>query len=371
VGNKVYALTCTLIGVILFLFWAYPLRVRALAGENDFMQLYAGAKLIGSPDLYEVEASKRVQVEATGKSYRGVYYSRPPFYAALVKPLAWLPFHAAYIVFQCLSLLALALALWFLVPDCRDLAFLACTSLPALMNFTMGQDLSFVLCFATLSIVLLRRNRPFLAGLVLALCAIKFHIFILVPLAILLHRKWRMLQGWLTGAGILTAISFIAAGWNWPSAYLNAIGNPEMNAFPEQMTTLRSVLFDAHLDSPWAMALSGLLIALLFAYAAANVADFETAFALAIIGGLLICYHAYMQDCMLMLLVYPLLVRGKASKALRIGMFIAMIPPAYLLLFSPPPFNVTVPVLFTLLLVIAAKDAYERANSAAPRYQTT
>ena len=66
----------------------------------------------------------------------------------------------------------------------------------------------------------IRHSRPFLTGLVLALCAAKFHLF--PPLLLWRHRLW---QGLVAGAAALLAISFAVAGRHWPLEYAAIMSN--------------------------------------------------------------------------------------------------------------------------------------------------
>ena len=50
------------------------------------------------------------------------------------------------------------------------------------------------------------------AGFVLSLSAIKFHLFLLLPLLVITQGKQRVLAGLTVGAAALEALSFIAAG---------------------------------------------------------------------------------------------------------------------------------------------------------------
>jgi hypothetical protein len=365
VAGKLYFLSCILLGSVLFFVWGYPVHERALAGENDFLQLYAGAKLAGTAELYSPEAAKRVHVAAVGESYKGVYYSRPPFYAALLKPLAWLPYRTAYFIFQLISLAAFGVFAALNVSGRSDVLFVICTSVPVLVNFTSGQDVSLVLCFASVALWLFRRRMPFWAGLVLSLCAIKFHLFLLVPIALIMHRRWRLLAGSATGGGILMAISFMAAGWNWPREYVAALRNPELHPGAEHMPTFRGVLDLAGMANPVpVLVLLGLVVVVLFVWVARKVSEFECLFGLALIGGLLICFHAYTQDCCVLVLAFAL-VAPHASAPLKSILLIAVLPPAYFMLLTGVPYNAIVPLLCTAAMIIAAKDAHERRYGAA------
>src|SRR5581483_6478251 len=74
-----------------------PGLTHTLRGENDFLGLYPGGRLAGSPALYEAAASAAVQRQAVGYSNPHLVFCRPPFYAALLWPLSRLRYFAAYL----------------------------------------------------------------------------------------------------------------------------------------------------------------------------------------------------------------------------------------------------------------------------------
>ena len=179
-------------------------RDRALRGENDFVQLYTGAKLAGGPDLYSRPANLAVVKATLGFTMETVVYTRPPFYAALLKPLSFLPYRAAYAVF---SLLSLASILWFVVrfrKECPSLPLFASMSVPAISALCGGQDTPLLLAILGASVLLMRQNRDAAAGLVLSLVAIKFHLFLFLPVLLVLKKRWAMLRGAAGGTLVLT-----------------------------------------------------------------------------------------------------------------------------------------------------------------------
>ena len=95
-----------------------------------------------------------------------------------------------------------------------DIWVYAAMSIPAISHMVNGQDVTSLLLFCTPSLLLSRRQRDSAAGLVFALCAIKFHLFVFVPLAIFAHRRWRLFAGAAVGevALFLTGL----AGGAWP-----------------------------------------------------------------------------------------------------------------------------------------------------------
>jgi len=69
-------------------------------GANDFAAFYTGARLAGTGKLYDVEPQYEEQKKQFGSYMRVVTFIRLPFYALLLKPLAWLDYLAAWRVFR-------------------------------------------------------------------------------------------------------------------------------------------------------------------------------------------------------------------------------------------------------------------------------
>ena len=106
------------------------------------------------------------------------------------------------------------------------------------------------------------------------------------------------------------------------------------------MPTLRGLLFGlGGTDVPAVMmALSTLVIAGVVFVAWKSDLEFGLAFAL--VGGLLIGYHAYMHDCMVLLLAYVLVMERSKWVPLRAAVALALTPPLYLFLMEGKPWNV-------------------------------
>src|ERR687890_2584960 len=75
------------IGLTFLLMFFYAYRQRIVTGQVDFAQLYAGATLVGTGELYSVDANNAAIKRLTGVTMEGVTYSRLPFYAFLLQPL--------------------------------------------------------------------------------------------------------------------------------------------------------------------------------------------------------------------------------------------------------------------------------------------
>jgi hypothetical protein len=347
---------CVALGLALFAMWAWPVRKRAWLGENDFLQLYAGARLVGTPELYDIKAHERIHMEVTEEHtyYPSIYFTRLPYYALLLSPLARLPYHTAYFVYQGLSL---ALVVAFLVVFGRqwpETVVLAALSVPLLINFVNGQDVGISVALAGFAILLARGGRDFAAGLVLSLCSIKFHLFILVPVTLLIRRRWRMLGGGLAGGAALWGLSVAAGGLGWVKGFLSVATNPGIHLSPERMTTFRNTTFflSGAENLPLEMALN-VAGALLVAFLAWRIRSFEVAFGVAMVGGLLVSHHAYSQDLLLLLAAAVLFATGGGSPTL-LGTTIAVgLPPTAFLLFFARPYSTVVPLMLLSILLVA------------------
>ena len=330
----------------------YTQRGYFLAGRNDFAQLYAGARLSGTALLYDPDANREIQKQVLGGFLPSVYYSRPPFYAFILRPLGALPYQAAYWTFEALSALALMGFLKIWTPRCRELLFFAGVSLPVLADIFNGQDVAFVLLAAALAVEAMRRKWDFAAGLLLSFCAVKFHLFLCVPIVLLLHRRWKVLNGGIAGGLLLIGVSFFSDGVDWPKRYLQILLSPGLNPRPDLMPNLHGLVFSlSSSESGWLLAVLSLAVLAAVIYIALHNA-LEFSFAFALVGSLLISYHAYFQDCTLLMLVFVLVLKHSRSVLLRSWVAIAFICPTLVFFVPHAPWTAAVPLALLALLPI-------------------
>ena len=204
-------------GIILGVFILLIFGGKELYHLGEYEVLYAGARLVGTPYLYDKTQNRLEEVKAIGASGGDeLIYSRPPFVAAFMAPLGKLPYRVALLTFQALSSLALIgfILLW---PNSnRWLTALICAwSLPMALVFGFVRDDTFLLLLLALAFRLYKQ-RPWITGVLLSLLGIKFHLFLLLPLLFLGQRRWRMAAGFATGCAALMGISFAVAGLDWP-----------------------------------------------------------------------------------------------------------------------------------------------------------
>jgi hypothetical protein len=353
-----------LLGFALLASIGFLKRERFLGGVNDFVQLYAGARLVGSPELYRSEASRAIHREVLGVELQAVYYSRPPFYAWLLRPLTRLTYLQAYSTFLALNILAVA---WFWLRFARRDATLAVfTSLfpPLIVALLNGQDICLVLGLASAAYLQLERKRDFSAGLLLSLCSIKAHLFLLVPVVLLLRRRWAALAGGVSGGVVLTLLSFHAAGPDWIRDYLRQLGNPELHPSFDLMPNLQAVRL-ALGTGEWLLPAGGLLVAGLVAAAAWRSPDWRIPFAGAIGGSLAISYHAYVHDALPLLLGFAIVLQASRSRLLRSvwALAVCFLPSVMLLLGTP--WSAVLPLLLTLAVGVPAVERAQPPAAAA------
>lgn len=330
-------------------------RERFLAGVNDFAQLYAGATLVGTPGLYQPEANKRVHREAIGVEVISVYYSRPPFYALILKPLALLPYQTAYWIFQCVSLACIGWFLWTFGRRHIETVLFACIYPPLIIVLLQGQDVGIVVALASAGYLLMRKDRQFEAGLVWSLCAIKPHLLVFLPAALLFSRKWRALAGGVAGGVVLTALCYLAQGPHWISEYATLLSDAVIHPEPDNMPNLQAV------QAAFAGAIPGRWIGPATAAAAAlslvavwRVKDWALRFAVALPAAILVSYHAYAQDTLLLLLTLVLVLEHQAEPPMVRFAALAVTPVASILLLMGSPWSALYPAYLLVWIAYAA-----------------
>jgi hypothetical protein len=306
-------------------------------------------------------------MDSAGFFGESLVYNRPPFYAVLLWPLGKLPYRESYFVWQTLSVGALvAFILLWRIPDRKAAVLACCWSLPLILAIAHGQDLTFLLLLLAAS---LRhyRTRPFLAGFVLSLCAIKFHLFLLLPLLIIGQKRWRLLEGLAAGGAALIAVSFVAAGVGWPLHYLQMM-RLTIDPQPQIMPNFHGLL----LGVPY-----GWLVELLLSLATAVAvwlisrrSDFEYALAAVLVGGLLISHHAYPQDCTLLLPALLILMVRSSDWRLNYLCIALFTPWPYLILTQGDPLNIVRLAIVTLLVGMLVQ-CWKSALLVTPAYSRT
>ncbi|MGC8884064.1 MAG: glycosyltransferase family 87 protein [Bryobacteraceae bacterium] len=317
-------------------------------GRNDFAAIYLGARLAATGDLYDAAKQYVGQKAQFGYYMPAVTFIRLPFYSLLLKPLAWLDYRTAWRVFLLLNVLCAA---WFfrrfLWGD--PAAFLLGASfLPAYAALANGQDVWLVAALWSAAMVLESRGRDFAAGAVISLCAIKPHLFVFVPLVLVLQRRWRLVAGAAAGGLLLLALCFLAEGPGWVRQWMATVSDPRVHPRLEVMPTLRNLADMAGWPGWTYWILSG-LAGLIVAFLSLRPSKIEPGLAAALAGGLAVSVHAYLPDAVLLLPAFAMLRRqGLRGPALWLW-FLLLSPVPWLLWLQGRPGS----ALFSVFMLVA------------------
>lgn len=318
------------IGVLFLCALSLPYLQTTVLGHNDFSAFYAGAKLARTPALYDHQIVRETVRAGWPDSPEQEVYLRAPFYAVLLKPLAAFPYRVALLLFTCSII---ASFLWFVIrfsKECPELGILAAFSIPMFLNINGGADVPLLLPFVGAFVLLSRRGRDFAAGFVLAFCAIKFHLFVFVPLLLLFKKKWRTLFGAAAGTLLLTLVGGVSLMAPWLKVVFSPLitGMPVWKLCPApNIHGLVTVLGGG---SRIEFLLTGLVVAF-FVWAAIRLSNFELLLGLSLICGLLVSFHSFTYDDILLM---PVLVLVSPVRTLRTLTGLALTPIVYLATFA-------------------------------------
>lgn len=323
-----------------------PYSSTIFLGHNDFSTFYAGAKLAHTPALYNHDVVRQTVQAAWPDSPEQEVYLRAPFYAVLLSPLAALSYRAALSIFLCLTMGSF---LWFVIRfsrECRHLAILAAFSIPMFLNINGGADVPLLLPFLGAFVLLSRRGRDFAAGFLLAFCAIKFHLFVFVPFLLLFKRKWRMLLGASAGTVALTLVGGVTLIGPW----LKVIFSPLITGMPVwklcPAPNIHGLVTVLGLSPKIEFLLTGLVIAF-FVLVCLRVSSFELLLAVSLICGLLVSFHNFTYDDLLLM---PVLVLVSPIKLLRNLAGLALTPVVYLAAFAGGILSAILPLMLLAFL---------------------
>jgi hypothetical protein len=207
---------------------------RPLGG--DFVEFYTIGKILNtlpSAEIYNLELTVRLQHEILPamSPTQMLVFVQAPYVGWLFRPFALLPYAWAYVAWLCFTamLYAAALAILFntvnLSREDRKTSYLMALSwAPFLFETWIGGQMAAVVLFIfVVFVACFRRNRGFLAGLVLSLCIFKPTLVALPAAMLLAGRRWKAAAGFATGFVALGLISFTAVGWDGLRAWSDSL----------------------------------------------------------------------------------------------------------------------------------------------------
>jgi hypothetical protein len=328
-----------------------------LHGQNDFTSFFIGARLAGTPALYDRAANLAAMQAIHGGLVNHATWIRPAFYALLLKPLTAFPYLTAYYIFMFATLSSI---LWFVIrfaKECPPLPVFAAYSVPVLVVFHTAQDSPFVLALLGASLLLTRAKKDFLAGLVLSLCAIKFNLFVFIPILLLLKRRWLILAGSTCGGAVLIAVSLLVATPDMIRQWIDVLHDPKIvtSVIPNLHGLVLSVRGGAWLEG----GLVG-IVGVMFLWLVREIDDYEVLVAVAILGSLLVSFHSGLYDDVLLFPVFLLLFKYESAILRGLAAW-TLVPIPYIIALADERFVGVLPLSFMALLgaiLLAASSSY-------------
>jgi hypothetical protein len=196
--------------------------------HNDLTFYYAAAKIgltHGWQSIYDLQLQQEA-LDALGSGIQIAQLARyisPPPVAWMAVPLTLLPFQVAYFVWSALLLGALGWTWYLAAPGTSRLRLVHLAAaigwLPVIYGLQLGQPGLFVALGVAGSYALLRRDRPFWAGVALGALVLKPQLAFLVPAALLVSGRHRAFWGSVVAIGAIALIAALLVGPTGISTY--------------------------------------------------------------------------------------------------------------------------------------------------------
>jgi arabinofuranan 3-O-arabinosyltransferase len=213
--------------VFLASFWVDGLWADKTGAPSDFVAVWAAGKLAsaGHPaSVYDWGAHKLVEQTAVGHPFAGYFgFHYPPTFLLVAAALSMLSYATAYTVWALGTFPAYLIAIRAIVGD--RIGYLLAAAFPAVLaNFTIGQN-GFVTAGLIGGTLVLMRQRPIMAGVLLGLLTFKPHLGLLFPIALIAGRQWRVLVSATFVALAMAGASWLAFGADTWQAFVGNIGH--------------------------------------------------------------------------------------------------------------------------------------------------
>lgn len=190
---------------------------------TDFIEFYSASVLArqGNPaDAYNLNKIQKIQKMIIGKEVPLYAFNYPPPFLLLITPLSYIPYFGALVLWLSISFICYLLIVRKIAPHpVTTWLFLAFPGV--FINISNGQSI-FILASLLGGGLLLTDDHPFLAGFLFGLLSNKFHLALLVPIALLAGRKWKALFSTLITICCLVFLSIFIFG---TEAWIAFLGN--------------------------------------------------------------------------------------------------------------------------------------------------
>ena len=234
------------------------------------------AKVSGYPEAYNVAALGQVQKAIFPQGPYSIGVSPTPYLPIFLMPFAWMSFMGPYVGYWVWTLINVLVLFYYLRmftakltggPIGKRLLILILLSWPVFLNFLYGQSNLWLMICVGEYLRAMHSSKPMRAGLWLGGVLIKPQYLILIAIALLLQRSWRILLGLTLSSIPVLAISYLLVGPKGAVQFIQLMfgfANGIRASAPEVMMNWRMIgLYLGTLINPawaWGIALTGLAV---------------------------------------------------------------------------------------------------------------
>ena len=291
---------------------------------NDFRVFYFSAH-VGVTDgwahIYDLDRVRAAAAWLGGKDAvinSQSSYVNTPLFVWVLSPLTALPLAAAYVVWAAVSLAAFVATWRVAAPwsglDRVSLLLYSIPFWPVFVSLWMGQPSIVTVAFAALAWWFLAKERPWIAGALLAVATVlKPQEVFLVPIVLLASGRTRPFLGWLAAGALFAALFVISLGPAGVQSYIVEIQYTESDP-------VHRLLTPALVFGPGAVtiAIEILFVAAALVAARRQAASLETVCAIGLTASLMASPHVHETDFTAALLAAWLVLRsGSPSRERR------------------------------------------------------
>ena len=350
---------------IIGLFWiAQGVGTLQMAYLHDFLNLYTGASLAAEgrfSELHDVDAQFDREQELAGEIEEVVPFVRPHFYALVLAPLAWLPYTTAFWTWILLQT-ALLVGCWIwgrrrFGPDSLIFAALYFPTIGGVLN---GQDCVILTVLAIVAYTWAERGRDLHSGLVLGLGLFKFHLFVFVPLAMLLQRRPKMLLGFAVSGAVTALFSPLLGGRVGIEKYVSLLNNKDLarlSPAPERMINIHALAANFGIDHI-ALEIFAVVVVAMLVVIAVRSAPLWRWMTAAIAGSILAVPHVYAYDAGILLPLLLLTVFRSKDPYSRFLATTFLVPLPFVSLSIGPPWTLIPALVLFSFLAALARESY-------------
>jgi glycosyl transferase family 87 len=307
----------------------------AREGYSDFTIFYTAGRIVRlglANHLYDSELQYQVQrqIAPEVRIRNGpLPYNHPAFEALLFVPFTWLSYPSAFVAWDFGNLFILA-SLPYILRRCVPLVGRAPPAVwvlvtlafsPTLAALMQGQDAIMVLLLYALAFAALKRNSDVLAGCWLGLGTFRFHLIIPFVVILFFWKRTKAVQAFLVTTAALALISLWVTGWPEALRYPHYVFHLERigaggGIFPVVMPNLRGLIQGWWFAQEFPLAVQSTIIALslgLLVWVIVSLRRqpdpnrlFDLQFSLALTATVVVSYHTYNYD--LVVLAIPALL---------------------------------------------------------------